>query len=103
MSTYYKFVCKECNKSGGFLSQQAWGIGNFDIIESFKFLGLHMGHKPYMYSEHDDTQYDTPEHDKSEFIEESKGIMPSSNDWDKVSKNEWKDVEKIWEREFLGE
>ena len=53
MSTCYKFFCQECKDFGGFLSRQEWGIGNFNIIETFKFLALHKDHKPYLISEHD--------------------------------------------------
>lgn len=105
MSTYYKFVCKECNQSGGFLSRQAWGIGNFDIIETFKFLGIHKDHHPYLVSEYEEDYdshndiSDSKEHCEK-FLEDSDGIMPSSNDWKIVNENEWKDVEKIWVEKF---
>ena len=41
MSTYYYFVCKKCKEYGGFYSHQAWGWGNADFIDSFKFLMKH--------------------------------------------------------------
>jgi hypothetical protein len=38
---FYYFHCTLCRETGGFFSRQAWGWGNFDIIESFKFLAAH--------------------------------------------------------------
>jgi len=44
MSTYYKFQCSECKKTGGFFSRQAWGWGNADIVKNHKFI---MNNKEY--------------------------------------------------------
>ena len=42
MSTYYALTCPKCKESSGFsFSRQAWGWGNADIIETFKFLMAH--------------------------------------------------------------
>ena len=41
MSTYYHFKCEKCKTKGGFFSRQMWGWGNFDIVDSFKFLSKH--------------------------------------------------------------
>lgn len=101
MSTYYKFICKECNVSGGFLSRQAWGTGNFDIIETFKFLGLHLNHNPHLVSEFTEEYMEIPEECHLVFIEQTRGIMPASNDWGIVRENEWKNVEKAWEDSIL--
>lgn len=103
MSTYYKFVCEKCNKSGGFMSEQAWGIGNFDIISTFKFLALHKDHKPYLVCEHDGEYDDVPEYDFVDFLNKTKGVMPHSNDWELVSDNDWKDVEKKWAKLFTAD
>lgn len=96
MSTYYKFVCKKHNKSGGFLSHQAWGLGTFDIIESFKFLGLHKDCEPTLYCEQTTEYEETPEEDVDKFIEETRGMMPHSDDWELVQAG-WQDAEKKWE------
>jgi hypothetical protein len=101
MSTYYTFICKEHNKQGGFLSRQAWGTGNFDIIETFKFLALHKDCKPYLVSEHTDDYENVPQEEPQKFVEETRGYMPHSNDWELVKNNEWKDVEKKWEEVML--
>lgn len=110
MSTYYYFGCKLCKQRGGFFSHQAWGWGNFDIISSFKFLALHadcriektLESALCVFSEHDDYLYDEmnelPEED---FIAKTKGIMPRSNDWQKVTKS-WNTAEEEWEKEFRG-
>lgn len=108
MSTYYEFFCKECKDYGGFLSRQAWGIGNFNIIETFKFLALHKDHQPYLISEHDpeyelkyDICDDLKEEKNKKFIELTHNYMPLSNDWELVRKNDWKDVGKLWEEKYL--
>lgn len=103
MSTYYKFVCKKHNISGGFLTGQAGGTGNFDIIETFKFLGLHKDCEPVLYAEQTKEYEETPSIDDcqesmTEFIEDSKGIIPHSNDWELVEKHDWKEVEGEWEK-----
>jgi hypothetical protein len=103
MSTYYKFVCKKHNQSGGFLSRQAWGEGNFSIIETFKFLMLHKGCRPYLVSE-DEGDYETPDDawdNKKKFIEDTHGIMPHSNDWSFVNDNEWEKVEELFEKSIM--
>ncbi len=102
MSTYYKFVCKEHNTSGGFLSRQAWGKGNIDIIMTFKFLALHMDCQPYLVSE-DEKDWGIPEEvciDIEKFLKDTHGMMPHSNDWALQEKNDWKDVEDKWEEEI---
>ena len=58
MSTYYFIGCEKCKEIGGFYSKQAWGWGNMDIVETFKFLAFHTekcGHENIkIISEHDD-------------------------------------------------
>src|SRR3990167_10785271 len=99
MSTYYYFACKEHKVKGGFLSRQAWGIGNFDIIETFKFLGLHKDCHPYLISEDEEDELENQH--PSEFVEQTRGIMTHSNDWQLVEENGWKDLEAKWEKDFL--
>lgn len=41
MGIDYKFYCNKCKKTGGGFSSQAWGTGNADIIDSFRFLMKH--------------------------------------------------------------
>jgi hypothetical protein len=41
MGVDYKFFCKKCDKTGGGFSSQAWGTGNADIIDSFRFIMKH--------------------------------------------------------------
>ena len=91
------------NISGGFLSRQAWGTGNFDIIETFKFLGIHKDCQPFLVSEDTDIYHDTPniEDDIDKFIKDAHGIMPHSNDWRLVEENNWNKVEELFETETL--
>ena len=104
MSTYYYMVCKECNCKGGFLSRQAWGIGNFEIISTFKFMALHRDHKPVLMSEHDIDgsmwdDSDAPE-TSFKFLRETHGIMPRSGDWSIINNSDYmEDAESIWEKQ----
>lgn len=95
MSTYYYFWCKKCDRTGGFLSRQAWGWGNFDIIDSFKFLALHIGAcgEEYigMVSEHSDRCY--KEGNRVKFLEKTKDYWPYSNDW---HTEEWPAFKEKW-------
>lgn len=80
MSTYYKFVCEECRRSGGFFTRQAWGWGNVDIIDSFQFLMKHAdecGHKSLRVASEYDDDYSLTE-DKDDTLQD---YFPRSNDW----------------------
>jgi len=87
MSTYYHFVCTKCNQSGGFFSRQAWGWGNFDIIDSFKFLAKHCnecGHDGIRvgWEQDDDEREDMTEPaNRARFLDETKEHFPRSDDW----------------------
>jgi hypothetical protein len=100
MSTYYGFHCDKCKVTGGFLSSQAWGVGNFDIIDTFKFVmhhALECGQQNIgMHSEHDDAYEEWPTvhlsgPDREKFLEDSKAIFPSSNDWQFIAEHIAKD------------
>lgn len=86
MSTYYYFVCKKCSKYGGFLSRQAWGYGNFDIIDSFKFIVKHMQECGTEHIgiavEHD--IFENYEKDKE--LPSDEDVSPCSNDWPQLRK-----------------
>lgn len=99
MSTYYKFYCDACKQSGGCLTTQAWGTGNFDIIRTFKFVMRHAlkcGESSVRlcseYSE-DFWRPATPP-------EEVEDIFPSSNDWQFIAERykamPWIEVIKQW-------
>ncbi|WP_051217574.1 hypothetical protein [Paenibacillus assamensis] len=86
MSTYYYFKCNKCNRKGGFYSRQAWGWGNFDIIESFKFLAFHTDQCGEEYirviSEHNDDYEEDLNTETLEFYKrDSYENFPLSNDW----------------------
>lgn len=104
MSTYYHFYCSKCDRRGGMFTRQAWGWGNFDIIESFKFLAYHTREcgEEYIavHSEHRElgTDETLEPGDFERFAEKTRGIMPHSNDWNLVSTTPWEDVEAEWER-----
>lgn len=42
MGIDYHFTCTTCRQYGGYFSQQAWGWGNMDIVESHAFLCNHL-------------------------------------------------------------
>lgn len=81
MSTYYYFVCKKCSKYGGFLSRQAWGYGNFDIIDSFKFIAKHMSEcgseNIGVVSEH----YIDENYGEDKELPSDVDVYPRSDDW----------------------
>ncbi len=86
MSTYYYFVCNKCSKYGGFISRQAWGYGNFDIIDSFKFIVKHKQEcgteNIGLAVEHD--IFENYEEDKD--LPSDKDVFPHSNDWCSLEK-----------------
>lgn len=101
MGTDYKFYCKNCNQSGGWFSRQAWGWGNADIIKSFKFLFYHInkcGEDNLSIISEYDNRYNN-EIFLTEFIINTKGMFPRSNDWDIGKQNDKIiDMEKAWEK-----
>lgn len=84
MSTYYEFRCEKCKENGGFFSRQAWGWGNFDVIDSFKFIAFHTANCGQEYirvvSEHDN-EYNDKKASRAKFLQDTKNIFPLSNDW----------------------
>lgn len=108
MSTYYYFKCSNCKQTGGFFSRQMWGIGNFDIIDSFKFFAHHAVRcgTEYIgiYSEHEDKYYDwesmTDSGNRKKFLKETKDVFPLSNDW-KFMEEKHKDFKKEWVKREL--
>jgi hypothetical protein len=68
------------------LGSQAWGWGNFDMVESFKFLAYHInkcGEDSIRIISEDFDHYVDLLHDEYNiFLEETKHIFPHSKDWD---------------------
>lgn len=100
MSTYYYFKCNKCKRKGGFFSRQAWGWGNFDIIDSFKFLAFHTDNCGEEYiiviSEHsEDYEEDLNIEIINYYKKESFDHFPSSNDWKFMRENIEKDIETL--------
>lgn len=94
------FKCNKCNRKGGFFSRQAWGWGNFDIIDSFKFLVFHTDNCGEKYirviSEHsEDYEEDLNKEIIDFYKKESFGHFPSSNDWKFMRENNEKDIETL--------
>lgn len=112
MSTYYYFHCTKHQQSGGCFTRQAWGYGNADLIDTFKFVMYHVrecGEQHIgMHSEHDDDSY-TPTHideegSRREFLEWTRGIFPRSNDWEFVNHGPTgTDLDAEWIRAELAE
>jgi hypothetical protein len=112
MSTYYGFKCEKCKLKGGFQSRQAWGTGNADLIDNFKFTmyhALNCGTEYIgMYSEYDDCDYPDTNIDgeaRKTFLEETRNIMPGSSDWKFVSTHSkgdnWPQVKELWVKNEL--
>jgi hypothetical protein len=94
MGTDYYFKCDKCGDVGGWMSRQAWGIGNCDMIKNFKFCmwhTLYCGGKVFIVREQ------TPEEESGkhywldkerylEFLKQSDGIFPRSRDWNFMDK-----------------
>ncbi len=98
MSTYYYFKCDGCKLIGGFFSRQALATGNFDIIESFKFLAYHTIYCPKgsvtTFIEHDvldlkeagykhvsNPKNEEETHARKFFLKETEDIFPHSDDY----------------------
>jgi len=66
MSTYYYFHCKAHRQSGGNFTRQAWGYGNADLIDTFKFVMYHVAEcgpeSIGVHSEYDSTGYESTAH-----------------------------------------
>ena len=115
MSTYYSFKCDNCKLLGGFMSQQAWGTGNADLIDNFKFVMFHSLECGTGYigvvSEHEQ-EYDDYEDTnlsgeiRCKHLEDTRHIMPSSSDWQFITNHqdkEWAKVKDLWVDSELGE
>lgn len=92
MSTYYYFSCTKCRTRGGVFGKQAWGWGDFDMIESFKYLAHHIrtcGEDSIRVISEDVEDYVDQLHGEyNHFLEETKHIFPHSRDWQFLDK--WK-------------
>lgn len=107
MSTYYYFHCTKHMESGGCWTRQAWGYGNADLIEAFKFVMHHVrtcGEEHIgMHSEHNDDEYVSTVIDddaRRAFLEATRGIWPHSDDWAFVRREDgtvdgWVDEELV--------
>jgi hypothetical protein len=113
MSTYYYFHCAKHQASGGCWTRQAWGWGNADLIDTFKFVMYHVREcgpeNIGMHSEHEDFGSDwantsfEDEH-RRPHLEATRGIFPHSNDWQFVEdapKNA--DLDQLWTEAELAE
>lgn len=95
MSTKYAFYCRKNNMLGGFFSKAAWGWGDFDFVQAFKFLSYCIskhGHRSIdIISEKDREWRDAihifnPKNKDEEllfnkFIDDTKDVFPYSKDW----------------------
>lgn len=113
MSTYYYFHCTKHQASGGQFTRQAWGAGNADLIDAFKFVMYHVlecGPESIgMHSEHDDddyaaTHYGVDDEIRRQFLEETRHIFPRSNDWGFMQNVEpGQDHKELWVAAELAE
>lgn len=92
MSTYYYFHCTKHKLSGGLFTRQAWGSGNADLIDTFKFVMYHTlqcGPESIgVHSEHDDDEWANTNFDdepRRQHLNDTAHIFPRSNDWEFVS------------------
>ena len=84
MSTYYRFRCPVCDEAGGFFSRQAWGWGNCDIIDNFKFLASHVSQcnakSLIIEGEHDERYWED-----AAMTHLDGDYFPHSEDWKRVA------------------
>jgi hypothetical protein len=79
MGTDYKFYCNKCEKTGGGFSRQAWGTGNADIIDSFRFLMKHTYCGKGFDIVNFDSYCDMEEDNDPDLL----GYFPHSHEWEK--------------------
>jgi len=108
MGTYYYFYCEECKERGGFLSRQAWGWGNFDIVDSFKFIAKHIrecGSKNIRIIDENAIELEEVCDKEScrdenkfrkQFLKDTNDIFPKSNDWEFMSKASDNNFREEW-------
>ena len=109
MSTYYHFHCNHCKTTGGFMSRQVWGVGNASLIESFKFLMLHIldcGEEFIgVHSEHDEERrkwHDVGDIEEDaglrrKFLADTDYMFPHDDAW-KLALEHPDDMQKAWLR-----
>lgn len=102
MSTYYYFSCTKCRTRGGVFGKQAWGWGDFDMIESFKYLAHHIrtcGEDSIRVISEDVEDYVDQLHGEyNDFLEETKHIFPHSKDWQFLDQWKMLKVEEMKEK-----
>lgn len=81
MSTEYFFKCIKCQESGGEFTRQAWGWGNFYVIETFKFIAYHTdkcGAESIRIVNADEVETKTNSHEnRLDFLRKTKDYFPS--------------------------
>lgn len=113
MSTYYYHHCTKCQLSGGLFTRQAWGCGNADLIDTFKFVMWHISEcgPEYigMHSEHEDDQYSNTNCDldgghRRQHLNQTAHIFSRSNDWQFMAEAPpGTDLEQLWLEQELAE
>jgi hypothetical protein len=105
MSTYYYLRCSNCEELGGWFSRQAWGWGNFDIFETFKFLVAHADcDSLQILSEYDIDEYKADEKRWSQrllgdaYLREH--VWPHADEWKSVAED-WETAKTEWITKFL--
>lgn len=112
MSTYYTFRCPKCEEQGGFFSRQAWGWGNCEIFENFKFHVAHSGCGVLQILKEDDSLY-ANERERLRWLDHLKRdedlrslVWPRAGEWAWV-KEGWSEAKDRWLRgfecEYVGE
>lgn len=104
MSTYYSFKCDKCKLLGGFMSRQAWGSGNADLVDNFKFVMYHSlecgtdyvgvcDEHSEEYTDYEDTNIQTKA--RLKHLKDTVNIFPHSSDWEFMRDNQ-KEFKKKW-------
>lgn len=111
MSTYFYFHCSEHKVSGGCWTRQAWGLGNADLIDAFKFVMYHVSEcgpdSVGIHSEYDDEGWGNTSFEKEhrrQHLEQTAHIFPRSDDWEFMAQiPNGEDFRERWVRDQLAE
>jgi len=108
MSASYYFKCNKCQEIGGQYTRQAWGWGNFYVINTFKFLAFHTencGHRHLSIVNEDEVDADVfnPKNDL-DFLQKTKEYFPAFEtqlNEKNISEFDREELKEQWYREKL--
>jgi hypothetical protein len=105
VSTYYQFRCPKCGEQGGFFSRQAWGWGNDDIFENFKFFVAHahcgslevVSEMEERYFAHEEELKWLERLNEDDRLRDH--VWPQADEWQEVAES-WEGAQAKWRKRF---